>query len=250
MEEDRIQSVKNWPELKSIREIQIFVGFANFYRRFIKGFSRIAAPLTELTKMSPSKRDVDSHARVVSNVQRSADVAFGGTVQRDTNIASRGTLDTDSHARVVFNVQRDAIVVSRGTKTNEKSSKSSFILTPEAKKAFKDLKAAFTTAPVLRHFNPELPIRVENNTSDYAIGGILSQLHSEVWHPVAYCSRKQIPAETRYDTHDKELLAIVESFKHWRHYCEGSRHKTQVLTDHHNIKRFMSTTRLNSRQIR
>ena len=124
------------------------------------------------------------------------------------------------------------------------------MLTPEAKKAFEELKMAFTTAPVLRHFNPELPIRIETDASGYAIGGILSQLHGELWHLVAYYSRKQIPAETRYDVHDKELLAIIESFKHWRHYCEGSRYKIKVLIDYHNLKRFMSTTRLNSRQIR
>ncbi len=275
MEGDRIQSVKNWPELKSVREIQVFVGFANFYRRFIKGFSKIAAPLTELTKMSPSRIDTDSHARVVYNVQRNASIAFRGTVQRGVVVPPRGTRtgtdsharvatneDTDSHARVVSNVQRDGVVpsrgtvqrdaaiASRGTKTNENDSKSSFVLTPEAKNAFEELKTAFTTAPVLKHFTPELPIRVETDASGYAIGGILSQLHSGVWHPVAYYSRKQIPAETRYDTHDKELLAIVESFKHWRHYCEGSRQKIEVLTDHHNLKKFMSTTRLNSRQIR
>ena len=43
MEDERIEVVKNWPELKSVRNIQ---GFANFYRRFIQGFDRVAAPLT------------------------------------------------------------------------------------------------------------------------------------------------------------------------------------------------------------
>ena len=57
MEEDRIQLVKNWPELKSLREIQVFLGFANFYRRFIKGFSRHAAPLTKIIKLSRIKYD-------------------------------------------------------------------------------------------------------------------------------------------------------------------------------------------------
>ena len=61
----------------------------------------------------------------------------------------------------------------------------------------------------------------------YAIGGVLSQLTpnqvisddvigSNVdWHPVAYFSKKIIPAETRYETYDSELLAIVEAFKTW-----------------------------------
>ena len=35
MEEERIDAVKTWPEPKSIRDIQVFLGFANFYRRFI-----------------------------------------------------------------------------------------------------------------------------------------------------------------------------------------------------------------------
>ena len=52
MEEKKINAVKNWPEPKSIRDIQVFLGFANFYHYFILGFSRIAAPLTSMLKMS------------------------------------------------------------------------------------------------------------------------------------------------------------------------------------------------------
>ena len=39
-------------------------------------------------------------------------------------------------------------------------------------------------------------------------------------------------AELNYDTHDKELLAIFEGFKHWRQYLEGSRTLIDVVTDH------------------
>ena len=39
-----------WPELKTIRDIQVFLGFANFYRQFIQGFSKIAASLTSMLK--------------------------------------------------------------------------------------------------------------------------------------------------------------------------------------------------------
>ena len=52
MEDERIEAVRNWPEPKSVRDIQVFIGFANFYRRFIRGFSRIAAPLTSMLKMT------------------------------------------------------------------------------------------------------------------------------------------------------------------------------------------------------
>ena len=70
-------------------------------------------------------------------------------------------------------MQRNIVVAFRGTKMNDYS-KSSFILTPEAAKAFEELKTAFTTAPVLKHFNPELPTRVETDASGYAIDDIPS----------------------------------------------------------------------------
>ena len=53
MEDERIEVVRTWPEPQSVRDIQVFIGFANFYRRFIQGFSRIAAPLTSLLKTAP-----------------------------------------------------------------------------------------------------------------------------------------------------------------------------------------------------
>lgn len=58
------------------------------------------------------------------------------------------------------------------------------------------------------------------------------------------------PAEQNYDIHDKELLAIVDSFYHWRHYLEGSRHCIEVFSDHENLKRFREKRKLNRRQAR
>jgi hypothetical protein len=59
-----------------------------------------------------------------------------------------------------------------------------------------------------------------------------------------------IDAETRYKTHNAELLAIVESFKHWRYYLEGSTYLVVVLSDHANLRYFMSTKDLSRRQAR
>ena len=50
MKDERIQIVKQWLKPKSIRNIQVFFRFANFYWRFIQGFSYIAAPLTSMLK--------------------------------------------------------------------------------------------------------------------------------------------------------------------------------------------------------
>ena len=49
MEKKRIQSVLQSPELRSVRDIQVFLGFTNFYRRFIRCYSRIVRPLSQLT---------------------------------------------------------------------------------------------------------------------------------------------------------------------------------------------------------
>jgi hypothetical protein len=70
------------------------------------------------------------------------------------------------------------------------------------------------------------------------------------WHPVAFYSRKMVAAERNYDTHDGEMLAIVEAFKHWRHYLEGAAHDVELLTDHHNLQGFMTTKVLTRRQAR
>ena len=50
MEDKQIEAVKNWLEPKSVQDIQVFIGFANFYQRFIRGFSRIAALLISMLK--------------------------------------------------------------------------------------------------------------------------------------------------------------------------------------------------------
>lgn len=44
-----------------------------------------------------------------------------------------------------------------------------------------------------------------------------------------------IAAETRYETHNSELLVIVKVFKMWKHYLEGYKYKVLVLTDLNNL---------------
>ena len=80
--------------------------------------------------------------------------------------------------------------------------------------------------------------------------GVVTKADLGQWHPVAFFSRKMIPAETRYETHDGELLAIVEVFKTWRHYLESCKHEVFVFMDHNNLRRFIDTKSLSSRQVR
>jgi len=103
----------------------------------------------------------------------------------------------------------------------------------------------------LSHFDAQKPVIVETDASDFAIGAVLSQRDSEGrLHPVAFHSRKFQPAEINYEIHDKELLAVVDAFKHWRRYCEGAAHQIQVFSDHQNLEYFTTTKVLNRRQAR
>jgi len=46
----KVQTVKDWPTLKSAMEIRSFLGLPGYYQRFVQDFSRIAGPLTKLTQ--------------------------------------------------------------------------------------------------------------------------------------------------------------------------------------------------------
>jgi len=121
---------------------------------------------------------------------------------------------------------------------------------PEQQAAFDLLKKAFTSAPILRHFDYDWEIIVETDASDYVSAGILWQHDDGVLHPVAFYSKKQSPVECNYEIYDKELMAIVRTFEEWRAHLECSRHPIQVLSDHKNLEYFMSTKLLNRRQAR
>ncbi len=145
--------------------------------------------------------------------------------------------------------------------------------TSKAKKTFIHLRKAFTN-PILWHFDPEHHIHIKTDALEYAIGEVLSQITSEhsdqlfsnhlthknlnpisskseigQWYLIVFFSQKMIPAESRYKTHNQELLTIVEAFKTWRHYLEGCKYKVLVLTDLNNLCQFMDIKSLSFRQI-
>jgi len=120
MNEKKVDSIKLWKAPASLKDIQIFIGFANFYCGFIKSFSALCAPITNLLKGYPKK----------------------------------------------------------------------FSWGKEQQEAFEDLKRRFISAPILCYLYPDLNTVVEPDASDYALGGILSQLHGKRLHPVAFHCRK------------------------------------------------------------
>ncbi len=54
MDPQKLVTVRDWPPPQSIKQVQSWLGFTNFYRRFVQGYARIAAPLNALTKKTSS----------------------------------------------------------------------------------------------------------------------------------------------------------------------------------------------------
>ncbi|MBW0493190.1 hypothetical protein O181_032905 [Austropuccinia psidii MF-1] len=118
---------------------------------------------------------------------------------------------------------------------------SPFTFNEEALSQFQILKEAFTTAPILSHFNPSLPTIVETDASDYTLGALLSQVNDSGEHPIAFDSQKLLPVEMSYEIHDKELLGIVWALKHWRAFLISLSNYFEVLTDHSSLQYLMSS---------
>ncbi|QRW16907.1 Retrotransposable element Tf2 protein [Rhizoctonia solani] len=117
--------------------------------------------------------------------------------------------------------------------------------------AFQELKALVTKAPVLIHSNPDLPYYLETDASGVAMGAILSQRGSNNrLHPIAYMSKSFSGAEANYDTHNKELLAIIKALEEWQIFLEATDKPIQVFTDHRNLEYWMQARTFNQRHAR
>src|SRR5260221_12882623 len=147
----KVLTIQSWLEPHNICKVQSFLGFANFYQRFISHYVELPQPLTILCR-----KNTPWH--------------FG---------------ETESTT-------------------------------------FQHLKTAFHLAPVLYHWAPDLPMMVETDASDYAIAGILSITTPDLEIClITFHSRSLHDTEKNYNTHDKELLAVFDCYKAWRHYLEG-----------------------------
>jgi len=120
----------------------------------------------------------------------------------------------------------------------------------QQQKAFEQLKMVFTSRPLLVAPDLDKEFRVEADASNFAMRGVLSiKCEDNKWRLVAYISKSLNETERNYEIHDKEMLAIIQCLKAWRHFLEGTRSKFKVWTDHKNLEYFMSNQKLNHRQV-
>ena len=180
MDPAKVKSISEWEAPTTTKGLRSFLGFANFYRGFIDGYSKICAPLTALTgKGTPWRWGM------------------------------------------------------------------------EQENAFQALKLKFVSEPVLAQWDPDRETLLETDSSGFALGGcLLQKQEDESFKPVAYYSRKLTGAEMNYDIHDKELLAIIACIKEWDAELRGLAKAFTILTDHMNLKYFLTNKRLTERQIR
>ena len=153
-------AIREWPTPTLQTEVRSFHGLAQFYRRFVRNFSSLAAPLTDLLKLPK----------------------FNWSILAD--------------------------------------------------RAFQQLKVALISSPVLHLPDFDKLFDVATDASGVGIGAVLSQ----ELHPISFFSEKLSEAKGRYSNYDRELYAIVQSLKFWRHYLL---HREFTLYSDHDALRFL-----------
>src|SRR5258705_3103502 len=132
------------------------------------------------------------------------------------------------------------VAMTKTVGLTKKEIRTQFEWNADCERAFQALKRGFTTAPVLRHFDPEWAIIVETDASDYVSAGILSQYNDEgILYPFAYFSKKHSLVECNYEIYDKELIAIIIYFEEWCPELKSSVHPIQVLWNRKNLEYFI-----------
>ena len=185
--------VKNWPKPTLIRDIQVFIGFANFYWCFIWDFSKIVAPLTLLLKATGSSDLAPKAFRTDDDKVVGVDVPLISPLKAtgSSDLALKAFRADDNEIVRVGGRANETVVNSSTQPKNKKcrnlthvpnigATREPNFLTLDTKKAFNHLRLAFIKAPILQHFDLESHIRIETNVSGYTIDKALSQLNLDL----------------------------------------------------------------------
>ena len=104
--------------------------------------------------------------------------------------------------------------------------------TDTATASFNATKEALAKATLLSYPSPNAPTCLMTDASDTAVGAVLQQNIKGTWKPISFFSCKLNPAETRYSTFDRELLAVFLGIKHFQHFLEVEPSMSSQTTSH------------------
>ena len=107
---------------------------------------------------------------------------------------------------------------------------SPFKWTEEAHEAFEKLKSCLLTTPILAFPSTKDPFILYTDASQTAMGAVLAQIQDGKERAICYASKAFTKAQTNYSATKRELLAIVQFTRHFRHYLLGR--KFTIVTDH------------------
>ncbi|GBG77968.1 hypothetical protein CBR_g25899 [Chara braunii] len=159
----KVASIRDWPRPQTVTEVRSFLGMCGYYRNFVKNYSTVASPLTDLTR-----------------------------------------LDTP------------------------------WDWSDECEGAFKRLKHALMNHEVLMVSDPQKPIIVTTETSQYDIGALLAQQGGKKLRPIEYMSKKMPSTKLAKSTYERELYALYKALVNWRHFLLGR--FFYLRTDHQILK--------------
>src|SRR6266702_4186946 len=174
MDLKKVEAIVNWQDLENVIGLKLFLGFCNYYRRFINRWLNKIELFMRITKKDELWRWDDNKKRL-----------------------------------------------------------------------FKEVKEKFIEEPILKIYQPRLPIKVKIDALDFVLGVCLLQKYNGIWYLVVYYSRKIILLELNYDIYDKELLGIIAVLKEWRAFLQGTLELFTVKTDYKNLTGFLTTKELN-----
>ncbi|GBN40439.1 Transposon Tf2-11 polyprotein [Araneus ventricosus] len=105
----------------------------------------------------------------------------------------------------------------------------SFVWSIECQNAFNTVQDIILKKPILKNFDPHLPISLITDASKIAICGILLQKKDNIYYPLEFFSRKLTPAECKHPSIRRELLATYASVRHFHDQLLGK--NFELLTD-------------------
>ena len=131
----------------------MFIGFANFYQRFIRGINRIAALLISMLKITGLFKKLALKTFKADNNE---------VVDRDGSRVNKTVRNSSRKFTRMLNIG----VIGEPN-----------FLISDAKKTFNHLRLVFIKAPIFQYFDLKSHIQIETDASSYAIGKVLSQLN-------------------------------------------------------------------------